>query len=94
MSFVIGCLGAIIVLGLFFGGAYVGWSVRTYFEERVDEKVEDLRPELPSPTQMSPEQIQQFKEDQEAFETMLHYSSEQAYGVKVDPLSQLARKET
>lgn len=91
MSFVIGCLGAVIVLGLFCGGMYVGWCVRTYFEERIDEKVEDLRPAAPVLPQLTDEQMTRMREDQEAFETMLHYSPEQAYGLKTDPLQSLMR---
>ena len=94
MSFVIGFIGAIIVLGLFGSGMYFGWSMRTYMEERIDEKAEALRPAAPSPQEMTPEQIQRFREDQEAFETMLHYSSDMAYGIESDPLEQLAKKET
>ena len=93
-TFVIGCLGAIIVLGLFGSGVYVGWAVRTYMEERIDEKAEELRPATPSPQEMTPAQIQRFREDQEAFETMLHYSSDMAYGITSDPLEQFAKKET
>jgi len=93
-TFVIGCLGAIIVLALFGSGVYVGWAVRTYIEERIDEKAEELRPATPSPQEMTPEQLQEFKEDQEAFGVMLHYSAEQAYGIEGNPLEQLAKKET
>ena len=93
MSFVVGALGGLFVFVLFVSGMYVGWAARSYFEERIEEKAEALRPAAPEIQPMTAEQIQEFKEDQEAFSTMLHYSPEQAYGITGDPLPKLTKKE-
>ena len=58
--------------------------------ELILEELTPAAPELPSPTD---EQMRQFKEDQEAFEAMLHYSPEMAYGITGDPLRDAARRE-
>lgn len=91
MSFVVGILGGLLVVALVFSGAWIGWTARSYFEERIEEKAEALRPVSPMPA-LTDEQITELKEDQEAFSTMLHYSPEIAYGLKTDPLQSLMRK--
>ena len=87
--FFLGVLVVVLVDGLFALGMWLGWSARIRYEKHL----ESLQPEAPEPQAMTPEQMEQFRQDQEAFETMLHYSPEIAYELITDPLQELARKE-
>ena len=88
--FLLGAGGAILVLLLFIGGAFMGWKARGAYARHL----ESLRPAPRDVHQPSEEELRQFMEDQEAFSTMLHYSPEIAYGIASDPLQEAAKKET
>ena len=87
-AFLLGVLGALSVLALLSTGAIIGWKARTAYTAHL----EALRPPAPEPHEMTPEELERFRQDQEAFETMLHYSPEIAYGLQSDPLQEMARK--
>lgn len=88
-AFFIGVLGALTVVVPLCIGAIIGWKAHSVYRSHLEE-LAPAAPELPSPTD---EQMRQFKEDQEAFEAMLHYSPEMAYGITGDPLRDAARRE-
>jgi len=87
-AFFIGVLGALTVLAPLCIGAFMGWKAHAAYTAHL----EALQPP-PEHEPPSAEQMRRFKEDQEAFEAMLHYSPEMAYGVTGDPLRDLAGKE-
>lgn len=86
-SFLSGVLGALAVVVLLCTGAILGWKAHAFvWEHRAPEAAPQHTP--------TAEEIRRFKEDQEAFEAMLHYSPEMAYGVTGNALQDAARKET
>ena len=88
MTYVLlGAVGAISVLLLFISGAIIGWTANVRYRQHL----EALRPAAAEPAKPTPEQLAQFKADQEAFEAMLHYSPEIAYGLQNDPLKAIER---
>ena len=86
-SFLFGVLGAFAVIVLLCTGAILGWKAHAFvLEHRAPEPAPQHTP--------TAEELRRFKEDQEAFEAMLHYSPEMAYGVTGNALQDAARKET
>ena len=88
--FLFGAAGAISVLLLFIGGAIIGWKAHSKYTAHL----ESLRPAPVEHHTPTAEEMERFREDQEAFEAMLHYSPAMAYGIINDPLKEAARKET
>lgn len=79
---VYGAVGVLAVLLFLFGGAVLGWKARVAYEEH-NKKV--IRQEL------TEEERRKFQESQEAFEAMLNYNVETAYGTQ-PTLTELAKK--
>ena len=71
MNMVYGAVGVIAVLLLLFTGAIIGWKVRIAFEEH-NRKV--IRQEL------TEEERRKFQAEQEAFDAMINYNVDMAYG--------------
>lgn len=67
-----GALGVIAVLVLLGIGAVLGWTLKSTYDAHTRKVAEDTRTD---------EQKRQFKEDQEAFEAMMHYNTDIAYGL-------------
>ena len=85
-AFLLGAFGAVLVIAPLCIGAIIGWKAH-------DKYTASLQPSAPEMRQPTEAELAQFKADQEAFEAMLHYSSERAYGLINDDLQELARKE-
>lgn len=77
-----GAAGVIGVLLLLLTGVWIGWKGRVAYEKHNTRVVEET---------MTEEQRQQFLASQRAFDAMLHYNSEQAYGLNRS-LDELARE--
>jgi hypothetical protein len=88
-AFFIGVLGAFAVVAPLCIGAIMGWKAHAAYTAHL----EALQPPPPEQEPPSAEQMRRFMEDQEAFEAMLHYSPETAYGLTGDPLRDIAGKE-
>ena len=71
------------VLVLLFTGAFIGWKAHAAYLQH-NHKI--IREEL------TEEKKRQFMADQEAFDAMINYSTERAYGLTTS-LEQLAKKE-
>lgn len=78
-----GAVGVIAVLLLFIGGAILGWRLHKAY---LAHNTRVVREEL------TDEQRRKFQADQAAFEAMLNYSTETAYGLN-PTLEELAKKE-
>lgn len=73
MTYVLcGALGVLIVLGLFAVGLLAGWKVHAVWREHACKSVAEEATE---------EQRKQLEAEQRAFEGMLNYNIEQAYGM-------------
>ena len=84
MTYVIyGAAGVLAVLLLLLIGAFVGWKLHIAFEKHNRRVVAE---------ELTEEQKRQFRADQEAFDAMVNYSVEQAYGLPTS-LGDLAKKE-
>ena len=66
--FVIGAAGTLTVLGLLSLGAFLGWKARERFTQRTVQE-------------FSEEEHRRILEEQRAFEAMLSYNIDTAYGV-------------
>lgn len=75
MSFMIGCLGGLLIVGLFSAGVYAGWRVRGVVEEK---RTVVEQPEIPK---ADAEELRKLKEGQEAFHQLTNYTAEVAYAV-------------
>ena len=78
-----GALGVLTVLLLFFGGAFLGWHLHTRYLAH-NHKI--IREEL------TDEQKRKFAADQAAWDAMMNYSVETAYGLN-PTLEEIAKKE-
>lgn len=84
MTYVIyGALGMLAVLGLLAAGAAIGWKARGAWQEHARKAVAKEATE---------EERKQLAEEQRAFEGMLNYNLEQAYGMNKS-LVELARSD-
>jgi len=77
-----GAVGVIAVLLLFMAGAYTGWRLRIAYEKHNRKVVHES---------MTEEQKQRFQQDQQAFEMMLNYNPDMAYG-RVASVSDLLKE--
>lgn len=73
MEFLLGFLGAILAMGLFFAGMAVEWHLK----ER-----EFARTQKATAEQLTEAQKQRVREEQEAWMALHNYSVEDAYGVR------------
>lgn len=84
MTYVIyGAVGIVVVLLLFIGGAFLGWKLHARY---LAHNTRIIREEY------TEEQKQKFAADQAAWDAMMNYSTEMAYGLVTDPLEELAKK--
>ena len=84
MVFVIyGAVGVLAVLLLLLGGAFLGWKLHTRY---IAHNHRIIREEL------TDEQKRKFAADQAAWEAMMNYSTETAYGLN-PTLEEIAKKE-
>jgi len=74
MQFFIGAIGAVCVLLLFAAGVFLGWKLRGMDEKRKIRK---------TAAELSAQDLQLMKDQQEAFRMMQNYTPEMAYGYKI-----------
>lgn len=85
MTYVIyGAVGVIAVLLLLICGAFLGWKARIAWEKHNTKVIHE---------ELTEEKRRQFLADQEAFEAMINYSPDTAYGLTPNTLENLAKKE-
>ena len=72
ISFIYGALGMLAVLGLLAVGAFLGWKFTGMFERYRRERVQE---------EVTQEQRRQLAAQQQAFEEMLRYNQDTAYGL-------------
>ena len=82
MEIVIGMLGALVGVGLFIFGFYLGKQMceektRTTVAENTDEEMAEIRAER-----------ERLIEEQKAFHTLMDYNANVAYGLTGNPLTQ------
>ena len=75
MEFLIGAVGAVSVMLLFAAGVFTGWKLYEAADKRRVRK---------TAAELSDKQLQELKEQQEAFRQMQNYSVETAYGYRPD----------
>lgn len=80
-NMIYGAAGVLSVLLLLFIGAFIGWKVRIAYEKHNRKVLVE---------QLSEEERSRLIEDQRAFEDMLHYNIDMAYGTP-QSLKDLAR---
>ena len=84
MTYIIyGAVGVIAVLLLFAGGVFAGWKLHVAYEKHNHKVVTES---------VSEEEKREFLAQQKAFDNMLHYNVNQAYGL-TDPLYELQNRE-
>lgn len=71
-TFLYGCFGVLAVLALLCIGAFLGWKLRIAYDRHNRRVVQEG---------VTEEQLRQFRMDQEAFDAMMNYSTEVAYGL-------------
>ena len=74
ISLIYGALGMLTVLGLLFVGAFLGWKFTRYFDRCQRERGAE---------EITQEQRRQLAAQQQAFEEMLRYNQDTAYGMAV-----------
>lgn len=83
LNLLYGAIGTLGVLVLFAGGIFTGWRLHGAFIAHNHKVIRE---------EMTEEQKQRFAADQAAWEAMMNYSTEAAYGLTTDPLEELTRK--
>lgn len=84
MEYVIfGAVGVVAVLLLLISGAILGWKLHKAYQKHNTRVVQES---------ISEEQLHQLQEEQRAFDAMLNYTPEMAYGLRTS-LADYARKE-
>lgn len=68
INFLIGAAGMLAVLGLLVLGAFLGWRARERFQAKAVQEVNE-------------EERRRFEAEQQAFESMLNYNANTAYGM-------------
>lgn len=68
-----GAIGAVLVIVLFASGFFLGMRA----QKRLDEKNEAIRTSAETPEE---KEIRKLKEDQQAFQIMMNYNQDVAYG--------------
>ena len=77
--FIYGVLGMLFTLVLFAGGVMTGWHLRIRYQSKTAAAVK---------TELSEQEKRRQREDAKAFDQLVNYSPELAYGlVKTDDLS-------
>lgn len=84
MKYVIfGAVGVLVVLILLLVGAYIGWRLHKAYEKHNRKVAHET---------LTEEQKHQIREEQRAFDAMLNYTPEMAYGLQTS-LADYAKKE-
>lgn len=78
-----GAVGVIAVLLLLLGGAFLGWKLHAAYLKHNTRVVRE---------ELTEEQKQKFAADMAAWDAMMNYSTEAAYGLTRDPLEALKGK--
>ena len=78
-----GAVGVIVVLLLLIAGAFIGWRLRVAYEKHNRKVAQNT---------LTEEQKHQIREEQRAFDAMLNYTPEMAYGLQTT-LADYAKKE-
>jgi predicted negative regulator of RcsB-dependent stress response len=68
INFLIGAAGMLAVLGLLVLGAFFGWKARERFQAKAVQEVSEA-------------ERRRFEAEQQAFESMLNYNVDTAYGL-------------
>lgn len=71
-EFMYGVLGALLTVALFAGGVIAGWHIRIRYEDKTKAAVH---------TELSEQEKRRQKEDAQAFDQLVNYSPEMAYGL-------------
>lgn len=79
-----GAVGILTVLLLLFGGAFLGWKLHARYLAHNTRIVKE---------EYTEEQKRKFAADQAAWDAMMNYSVETAYGLTGNTLKELAKKE-
>lgn len=81
MNVLFGALGMLLVLALLALGFLLGWKMNTVWRSHAKKVVAD---------EVSEQELMRLKAEQRAFEGMLNYNTEMAYGLVPD-LAEVAR---
>lgn len=76
IAFIYGVVGALLVLGLLTGGFFLGWRAKGIAIEKAKKEVEQ---------QYSEKELKTMRDNMQAFDQMLAYSVDQAYGINTEP---------
>ena len=76
MEFVLGFLGALLAVGLFAGGAILGWRGNEKFRDQTQRVTAE---------QLTEAEKRRLREEQEAWTALHNYSVEDAYGIYPSP---------
>lgn len=68
INFLLGAAGMLAVLGLLVLGAFLGWKARERFQKKTVQELDE-------------ETRRRFEAEQQAFEDMLNYNIDTAYGL-------------
>ena len=68
INFLLGAAGMLAVLGLLILGAFFGWKARELFQVNAVQEVSEA-------------ERRRFEAEQQAFESMLNYNADTAYGL-------------
>ena len=68
INFLIGAAGMLAVLGLLVLGAFFGWKAKERFQAKAVQEVSEA-------------ERRRFEAEQQAFESMLNYNADTAYGL-------------
>lgn len=68
LNVLLGAAGTLAVLGLLFLGAFLGWKARERFQKETVQELDE-------------ETCRRFEAEQQAFEDMLNYNIDTAYGL-------------
>lgn len=74
--FIYGVLGMLFTVGLFAGGVFLGWHLRIRYTDRTQAVVRE---------ELTEQEKRRRKEDAQAFDTLVNYSPEMAYGLDRPP---------
>ena len=72
----LGVLGAVLALGLVAGGFAAGWKMNNFCREKTVAAAAEA---------LTEQEKQRLKEDQEAFQELLNYNADKAYGLDKYP---------
>ena len=74
--FIYGVLGMLLTVALFTGGVFLGWHLRIRYTDKTKTAVR---------AELTEQQKREAKEAAQAFDTLVNYSPEMAYGLNRTP---------